>query len=76
MLIEKIMMPYILAEQHPVIHFTMLLVSIFVKQTDTHILVWDSTTCNDSTIYYLNTPYAAFWWLVGNNVVNIFFGFI
>jgi hypothetical protein len=41
MLIEKIMMPYILAEQHPVIHFTMLTVSILVKLTDNNILEWD-----------------------------------
>ena len=34
MLIEKIMMPYILAEQHPVIHFTLLVVSIIVWKTD------------------------------------------
>jgi len=76
MLIEKIMMPYILAEQHPVIHLTMLVVSILVKLTDSHVLIWDSTTCKKDTVYWLNTPYAAFWWLIANNVLNLVFGFV
>ena len=76
MLIEKIMMPYILAEQHPVIHFTMLVVSILVKLTDNDILVWDEKTCRKDTNYYLNTPEAAYWWLIANNVLNIMFGFV
>lgn len=76
MLIEKIMMPYILAEQHPVIHFTMLTVSILVKLTDNNILEWDQGLCKPGTNYYLNTPYSAFWWLIANNILNIVFGFV
>ena len=55
-------------------HFTMLIVSILVWFTDKNHIRFDSSNCEKSTNYLLNTPNAAFFWLLLNYIVNIVLG--
>jgi hypothetical protein len=68
--LEKMMMPYILACQHPLMHISILSVSC---------ILWflhpDNTTvknCNqEKTDFLIGTPTAAYFWMMLNNVINL-----
>ena len=55
-------------------HCTLLCVSLIVYYTDPEPLPFNTTVCKKDTNFYIQTPKAAFFWLIINNVVNIILG--
>ena len=72
MLLENLFMPYVLAKQHPVMHLSMLTVSLIIFiWFQEEALHFDMKACKPTTNFWVGTPIAAFFWMMFNNVINL-----